>query len=113
MSMRILTRHIYLADLNPSFGSEIRKERPVLVIQSEASMRHTVIIVPLSSKELTNSTVEYRLKKDTDNNLYKDSIAILDQVRAIDQQRFIGEIGSISSHLYEDLLKQLNQLFDM
>jgi mRNA interferase MazF len=42
---------IYLVDLNPTLGSEIRKKRPCLVISPDEMNRHirTVIIAPMTS----------------------------------------------------------------
>ena len=110
--MRIQTRHIYLADLNPTFGVEMRKERPVLVLQKQSTLRRTVIIAPISSKEYTHQKWEYHLQKNGRNRLYADSIVILDQLRAIDIRRCIGEIGYIDAKTYRAIVQYLVALFD-
>ena len=42
---------VYIADLNPAVGSEIRKVRPVVVVSRDEMNRHldTVVICPLTS----------------------------------------------------------------
>ena len=100
-----------MVNLNPTTGSEIKKERPVLVVQKVSTIRRTVIILPISSKKLTKPRVEYLLKKDKRNKLYKDSLVILDQIRAIDKSRFLGEIGEINNNLYQEIISLLNNLF--
>ncbi len=109
--MKIQTGYLYLANLNPTFGSEINKERPVLVIQKESTIRRTIIILPVSSKNITEPKIECLLRKDKANNLYTDSIVILDQIRAIDARRLIGEIGKIDSKLYNQIISRLKNLF--
>ena len=50
--MNIKRYEIYLADLNPTIGSEIKKIRPVVIIsQDEMNIfLETVVICPLTSK---------------------------------------------------------------
>lgn len=109
--MKIKTGCLYLANLNPTFGSEINKERPILVIQKESTVRRTIIILPVSSKKITQTKFEYLLEKDKINNLYTDSIVILDQIRAIDTRRLIGEIGKIDFKIYNQIINRLKNLF--
>ncbi|MEK9165810.1 MAG: type II toxin-antitoxin system PemK/MazF family toxin [Patescibacteria group bacterium] len=109
--MKIQTGYLYLANLNPTFGSEINKERPILVIQKESTIRRTVIILPISSKKITQPKIERLLRKDKTNNLYADSIVILDQIRAIDTRRLIGEIGKIDLKIYNQIISHLKNLF--
>ena len=48
---RILKGEIYLADLNPTVGSEISKTRPVLIVSNDINNKYaaTVTIVPITS----------------------------------------------------------------
>lgn len=85
---------IHLIQFDPSVGFEIQKSRPGLVIQ-KPPQRNTVIVLPISSKKLTHPDYEVELRKDNQNQLYVDSIVILDQVKSFDQRRFVGKIGEI------------------
>lgn len=109
--MRMQTRHIYLADLNPTFGAEMRKERPVLVLQKQSAIRRTVIIAPISSKKYAHQKWEYPLQNDGRNRLYADSVVIFDQIRAIDIRRCIGDIGFIDAKTYRAITQCLITLF--
>ncbi len=83
---------IYLANLNPSrktAPTEISKTRPVLVMQSAAllEIEHpSTIILPLTTQLLDDSALRFRIQAQ--GNLDQDSDLILDQIRAIDNQRF-------------------------
>ena len=48
---RILKGEIYLADLNPTVGSEISKIRPVLIVSNDINNQYaaTVTILPITS----------------------------------------------------------------
>lgn len=109
--MIIKTRYIYIVDLNPTIGAEIKKERPVLVVQKQSTIRQTVVVLPISSKLLTDSRVEYVIKRDKNNKLYKDSVVIVDQIRAISLQRFSGEVGYISKEAYQEIMQKMLALF--
>jgi mRNA interferase MazF len=85
---------IYLIQFDPSVGSEIQKKRPALVIQ-KSPHRDTVIVLPISSKKLTHPSYEVEVRKDAQNQLYVDSVVILDQVKSFDQRRFVGKIGAV------------------
>ncbi len=85
---------IYLIQFDPSVGAEIQKRRPALVIQ-KSPHRSTMIVLPISSKKLTHPVYEVELRKDDQNQLYADSVVVLDQVKSFDQQRFVGKIGQI------------------
>ena len=83
---------IYLANLNPTVKkapSEVSKTRPVLVMQSPAllEIEHpSTIILPLTTQLQDNNALRFRIAAQS--HLKQDSDIILDQIRAIDNQRF-------------------------
>ena len=83
---------IYLVNLDPTIGHEIKKTRPCLVI-SPNEMNHniaTIIIAPLTSKSRTYPTrVEVELND-------KKGWVVLDQIRTIDKTRIIRKLGMIT-----------------
>ena len=98
---------IYLADLNPTVGSEQGGERPVIVVQNNTGNRYspTIIVVAVSSKVY---------KKDlpvhvdlTSNCLPKKSIALLEQVRTIDKKRLKEYVGRVSKREMREIEKAL------
>lgn len=83
---------IYLANLNPGrkqAPTEISKTRPVLVMQSQAlleSSHPSTLIFPLTTQLRDSNFLRFRVSARED--LKKDSDVVLDQMRAIDNQRF-------------------------
>jgi mRNA interferase MazF len=81
----ILRGNIYWVDLDPTFGSQQRGRRPCLVMTSDKlnSKRKTIGVVPLSSSPLVAPPIVVSVP-----SLGKDSVAICDQLRAVDKSRF-------------------------
>ncbi len=102
--MTIRKFHVYTADLNPRFGTEPGKIRPVVVVQTNLlNQEHpSVIICPITTR--INHQVKIlriHLKKG-EAGLKSDSDIIVDQIRAIDNKRLrerLGELSDKNKHL--------------
>jgi mRNA interferase MazF len=94
---------IYLADLDPTIGSEISKIRPVVVISQNAMNRNleTIVICPLTTK--LHPTWRSRLQIDCTG---KAAEIAIDQIRTISQQRLKQKIDQLS----DESATQLRQL---
>ena len=82
---------IWLADLNPRLGTEAGKTRPVLIVQAQALLdadHPSTLVVPLTTK-LIDDAQPLRLRIPAAGALKKNSDALIDQVRAIDNRRLI------------------------
>jgi len=110
--MRIHKFHLYLADLNPKFGSEPGKIRPVVVIQTDLlnEVHPSTIICPITTKVIKKSSILRVHLSRKETNLRKDSDILVDQIRAIDNRRFIKHIGELNRTHKETLLQNLTIL---
>ena len=83
---------IYLINLNPSIGHEIRKIRPCIIVSPDEmnNFISTVIIAPLTIKSHSYPT---RIPIEVQG---KEGWIVLDQIKAIDKQRIIKKIGSLN-----------------
>jgi mRNA interferase MazF len=82
---------IWLADLNPSRGTEPGKTRPVLIIQSQALLdagHPSTYVIPLTTK-LVDDAEPLRIRVTAAGRLPRDSDLLMDQVRAIDNRRLV------------------------
>lgn len=89
-------REIHIADLNPSFGHEIHKKRPILIISDDSfnQTMPTVVVLPLSSivpKVIGPDLMYFPKIKGLD----KKSVLLLTQTRAVDKDRIIGKVGRL------------------
>ena len=110
--MKIKKFHIYLADLNPRFGTEPGKFRPVVVIQTDLlnNVHPSTVICPVTTNIINEvSFLRVHLSKKG-TNLVKDSDILVDQVRSIDNRRLIKHISELSNKQKQALLDNLRIL---
>ena len=91
MGMVVNQYEVYLVNLEPTKGHEIKKTRPCVVISPD-EMNHfinTVIIAPLTTKSHDYPT---RVKLNFND---KKGWIVLDQIRTIDKARLIKKVGKI------------------
>jgi mRNA interferase MazF len=107
MAMVVKRFDVYLANLDPTVGSEIQKTRPCLVISPD-EMNHnirTVIIAPMTSSPKDYPTrVSCTFRK-------KSGQIVLDQIRTIDKKRLIKKLGTVDSKAQLDTISILQRLF--
>jgi len=82
---------IWLANLNPGRGTEPGKIRPVLILQNQALLdaaHPSTLVIPLTTN-LIDDAEPLRLRVAAQGSLNKDSDLLVDQLRAIDNNRLI------------------------
>lgn len=98
---------VYLINLDPTVGSEIKKTRPCLVVSPE-EMNHsirTVVVAPMTTKGQPYPTrVPCRFKG-------KNGQVVLDQIRAVDRLRLVKKLGNIDAKTSAAVLAVLQEMF--
>lgn len=89
---------IYCADLSPVVGSEQGGMRPVLIIQNNVGNEcsPTLIIAAITSKHQKAQLPTHVCLDDLSCGLEKNSIALLEQIRTIDNSRLKAYIGRLN-----------------
>ena len=84
---------IWWVDLDPTRGAEIRKTRPALVLSADAlnRVRRTVVIVPISTGPEPRPPIVVAVP-----SAGVGSVAVCDQVRAVDRARLTRMVGTLS-----------------
>ena len=110
--MKISKFHTYLADLEPGHGTEPGKIRPVVVIQTDLlNPKHTsTLICPISSRTFQGIPILRVHLAKGEAGIREDSDILVDQVRAIDNRRFIKPIGKLTTKHQLKLLENLQIL---
>ena len=107
---------IWLADLNPRRGTEAGKTRPVLVVQAQALLdagHPSTLVVPLTTR-LIDDAEPLRLRIRAGGALKKDSDALIDQVRAIDNRRLIqGPLTRLAAGELDAIGRALLDVFEL
>ncbi len=97
--MKIKQYEIWLADLNPKMGTESGKTRPVVIIQTNLLNRiphPSTIICPITTNVTKSAEIlRVHLKKGI-ADLHQDCDVMIDQIRAIDNNRLMRKIGELS-----------------
>lgn len=88
---------IYWINLDPTLGSEIKKQRPCVIVSATPinQARHTVVVVPLSTSAKVRPPLVVAVYC-----LEQPVSAVCDQIRAIDKNRMVKYVGQLSA---EDL----------
>jgi mRNA interferase MazF len=95
---------IFLTALDPTVGREIRKTRPAVIIQNDISNRLTdvTIVAPITSTvRYPLNPVHVILAASPRTGLSVTSVALLNQIRAIDRKRLIKRLGAIDMETLE------------
>ena len=112
-AVRLRRGGVYLANLNPSKGSEPGKVRPVLVVQNNwlNELSHpTVIVLPLSTV-LINDAEPLRFRLQPRDQLHKTSDILCDQIRALDTRRITSDcLTLLSSSEMQQIEQSLQQV---
>jgi mRNA interferase MazF len=90
---------IWLINLDPTIGAEIRKSRPAVVVNDDAiGILPLKVIVPITEWKGHYAAAPWlvRLLPDSGNGLEKLSAADAFQVRSVSQKRFVRRLGSLS-----------------
>ena len=107
MGVEVSRFDVFLVNLDPTIGSEIKKTRPCLIISPDEMNRHirTVIIAPMTTKGRPYPTrVTCRFKG-------RSGQVVLDQIRTIDKERLMKKLGRIDRRAAEAVLLVLAEIF--
>lgn len=113
--MKMTRGSVFLATLDPTVGSELRKTRPVVIVSNDANNEkaNTVTVVPLTSKNLDRIhmfEVKIALAVGT---LPVSSKAKVDQIRTIDKSRLVNRFGKVDAKTMLALNKAMRIHLDL
>ena len=98
---------VYLVNLDPTVGHEMKKLRPGVVLSPDEMNRHvqTVIIAPMTTRGQpypTRVACTFQGKRGQ---------IVLDQIRAIDRIRLVKRLGKLTGGQAADVLAVLAAMF--
>jgi mRNA interferase MazF len=98
---------VYLINLDPTIGSEIKKVRPCLVVSPDEmnGFIRTVIVAPMTTKGISYpSRVNCKFSG-------KRGQIVLDQIRTVDKSRLVRRLGKIDKQSQSEVLSVLAEMF--
>jgi mRNA interferase MazF len=98
---------VFLVNLDPTVGSEIRKTRPCVVISPDEMNQHiaTAIVAPMTT---TGRSYPTRVACQFQG---KEGQIVLDQIRTVDKTRLVKKLGQISPCEQKAVLDTLAEMF--
>jgi mRNA interferase MazF len=105
--MEIKQYEIILVNLDPTISSETNKTRPCVVLSPDEMNKHlrTAVIAPMTTSSKNYPT---RVEIKHDNKL---GWIVLDQVRTIDKQRIIKNLGKLSKPEIKEVKAVLKEIY--
>jgi mRNA interferase MazF len=102
---------VWLINLEPTVGSEIKKTRPAIIVNDDALGKLPLkVIVPLTDwkERYSNAPWMVKITPDTNNNLTKESAADCFQIRSVAEERLIKKLGIVEVGHMEKIRKSLS-----
>lgn len=115
MATPIKQYDVWFADLNPRFGTEPGKLRPVVIIQTDLlteSGHPSTIVCPLTTNVIPDASILRVHLSKKEAGTTKPSDILVDQVRAIDNKRFVEKLGTLDKTSMKTLRENLAILLD-
>ena len=103
--MTVKRGSVWLADLNPTRGSEQAGVRPVIVLQNNivSQFTTTVITIPLTTNLRRASLPTCLLIPKDEGGLAQDSVALCHQMRVLDKTRLLNKLGDLNTETITSL----------
>jgi mRNA interferase MazF len=99
---------IWLANLDPTVGSEIEKTRPCVIVSPPEINEHlrTITVAPMTTG---SRPAPFRIPVTSRR---KNGLILLDQMRALDRQRLVRRLGFIGEATLGATLATLRETFE-
>ena len=98
---------VFLVNLDPTVGREIRKTRPCVVVSPDELNTHlqTLIVAPMTTG---GHAYPFRVRCQFRR---KSGYVVLDQLRTVDRARLVRRLGSLSAATQGRVLLTLQEMF--
>src|SRR5580698_4266227 len=108
--MTIERGEIWWVNLDPALGREIKKRRPCVVLSANEvnRLRATPVVIPLSSSPEAAPPIILSVP-----SAGRDSVAVVDQIRAVDRKRFVNRAGILADADLRNLEMAAKQVFQL
>ena len=107
---------VWDADLHPRRGTGPGKTRPVLVVQAQALLdagHPSTLVAPLTTR-LVDDAEPLRIRISATGDLQRDSDALVDQLRAIDNRRLVrGPLARVTPRVMAKVGQALLEVLDL
>ncbi len=98
---------VYVINLDPTIGKEIKKTRPCLIISPDEMNEYisTVIVAPMTSRIRNYPSRVTCIFQGTKGQI------VLDQIHTVDKNRLIRKLGVIDEQAQYEVIQILQEMF--
>ncbi|HET7119342.1 MAG TPA: type II toxin-antitoxin system PemK/MazF family toxin [Hanamia sp.] len=113
--MKVKQYEIWIADLNPRFGTEAGKTRPVAIVQTDLlnKFHPSTIICPITTNVKPEAGILRIYLSKGSAKLKEDCDIMIDQIRSIDNKRFLKKIGELNQRQIDLIKENLAIILDL
>ena len=107
---------IWEINLSPTVGAEIRKKRPVVIINDDAiGILPLRVVVPVTEwKEFFQNAIwMVKIEPDNKNSLKKISALDVFQIRSVSTARFLRKTGFVSGEILDEVKTAVKAVIDV
>jgi mRNA interferase MazF len=107
---------IWLINLDPTIGAEIKKTRPAIIVNSDALGKLPLsVIVPITDWKDHYAIAPWmvKLNPNLQNGLSKISSADCFQVRSVSQSRFVKKLGIVRAEKMNEVVRGLSIILEI
>jgi len=103
--MKVERGEIWLANLDPTKGSEQAGTRLIIIFQEDtlSKFTSTIITIPLTTNLRRASLPTCMMISSGQGGLNQDSVALCHQLRVLDKTRLIKKLGQLDTELIDNL----------
>ncbi len=106
---------IWEINLSPTVGAEIRKKRPVVIINDDAiGILPLRVVVPVTEwkEHFQDAIWMVKIEPDKKNSLKKRSALDVFQIRSVSTARFLKKIGSVTFEILDEVKTAVKAVID-
>ena len=113
--MKFKQFEIWLADLNPGIGTEAGKTRPVLIIQTDMlnKIHPSTIVCPITTNLNKGVSILRVNIEKREAGMKRESSIMIDQIRAIDNKRFVKKTGDLPKSLQKKVIENIKIVLEI
>jgi mRNA interferase MazF len=107
---------IWLINLDPTIGAEIKKTRPAIIVNDDSLGKLPLrIIVPITDWKEKYEIAPWMVQiyPNKINGLIKESSADCFQVRSVSKDRFVRKIGKVSEIIMDEIKIGLSKVLSI
>lgn len=99
---------VFLANLDPTIGVEIKKTRPVIVLSNDSinQFSQLVVVVPMT-KNIAHLSPSHAVIPKGVARLTFTSKAVTEQIKALDKRRLVKRLGNLTPSLLAQVERAL------